>query len=117
MAPDVVLQDFKQNRPPDRRMDDAVQDRPVPHAGGCGAEDAPAQSGTIERAAAPGGSGVCRIGCIGVFRFSGEEEVGCCGCEVLDNGVVAAGAGLDDLAGEEVGVDDWEGVGGLGEEV
>lgn len=97
-------------------MYDAIQDRTVPHAGGRGAEDAPAQSGTIERAAAAGSSGVFRIDWIQAFRFGGEEEVGCCGCEMLDNGIVTAGAWLDDLAGEEVGVDDRQGVWWLGEE-
>lgn len=47
-------------------MYDAVQDRPVPHSGGCRAEDAPAQSGTVEGAAAAGGSGKGRIACMGV---------------------------------------------------
>ena len=34
-----------------------------------------------------------------------------------EDAIVAAGTGFDDFAGEEVGVDDWEGVGGLAEEV
>lgn len=35
---------------------------------------------------------------------------------MLEDGAIARGAGLDDLAGEEVGIDDGEGVGGLGED-
>ena len=46
----------------------------------------------------------------------GEQQVRRGGGEVADDGCVAGRAGLDDLAGEEVGVDDGEGVGGLGEE-
>lgn len=46
----------------------------------------------------------------------GEEEVGRRGGEVVDDGGVARGAGLDDLARDEVGVDYGEGVGRFGEE-
>lgn len=46
----------------------------------------------------------------------GEEEVGRCGAEVGEDLRVGARAGLNDLAREEVGVDEGEGVGRGGEE-
>lgn len=45
-----------------------------------------------------------------------EEEIGCGGSEVIDDFAVGGCAGEDDFAGEEVGVDEGEGVGWRGED-
>ena len=50
------------------------------------------------------------------FVVGREEEVRGCGAEVGEDAAVAVGVGFDYLAGEEVGVDEGEGVGGGGEE-
>lgn len=94
-------------------MHDGVQDGAVAFGGGVVAEDAAAEGGPVEGAAeaiwAVRAGGFVGGGC-------GQEEVRGGGGEVRDDAVVAGRAGLDDLAGEEVGVDDGEVVGGLGEE-
>ena len=114
-------------------MYDAVEDEAVFFAGGGVAEDAAAEGGAVEGKAGGGGFAVAfaiavsiGVGVVGGARGfgggcgvggrSGEEQVRRCGGEVGEDGGVAGGAWLDDFSGEEVGVDDREGVGGLGEE-
>lgn len=92
-------------------MHDGVEDGAVALGGRVVAEDAAAERGAVERATFAGGPALAagRVG-------RREEEVGRRGGEVRDDAVVARGAGPDDLAGEQVGVDDGEVVGGFGEE-
>ncbi len=92
-------------------MHDGVEDGAVAFRGRVVAEDAPAERGPVEGAAFARGPALAAA-LVGGW----EEEVGCCGGEVRDDAVVAGGAGLDDFAGEQVGVDDGEVVGWLGEE-
>lgn len=80
-------------------MHDAVELLAVALAVFASAEHAAAQCGPVKRLAG-------RI----------EKEVRRRGEEVLNNSVVSGRARLDDLAGDEVGVDDGEGVGWLAEE-
>ena len=68
------------------------------------AEDAPAERGAIEGSA------------FAIVRGLGQEQVGCCGTEVREDFAVPSCAWLDYLAGQEVGVDDWKGMWGLGKE-
>ena len=92
-------------------MHDPIQDHPIAAPGVAIAKDAPTQRGAVERAALAVGA----VG--GEVGGGGEEQVRGCGGEVREDAGVGGGAGGDDLAGEEIGVDDGEGVGGLAEEV
>lgn len=47
-----------------------------------------------------------------IVIFVGKEEIRCRRPEILDDGFVPGGSWLDDAAGEGVGVDYGEGVGG-----
>lgn len=47
----------------------------------------------------------------------GEEQVGGGGEKVVENLVIARGAGLDDLAREDVGIDDGQIVGRFAENI
>lgn len=85
-------------------MNDLVKDHAVAFPFLGGAEDATAQRGPVEW---PPCGVVLAYGVIGW-----EEEIGRAGPEVVDDCLVAGGAGFDDFAGEEVGVDDGEGVRG-----
>lgn len=92
-------------------MHDAIERGAIASAAVAVAEDATAQGGAVERSAVAVGAG------FGEGVRGGEEEVGGRRGEVGEDASVGARAGFDDLAGEDVGVDDGEGVGGLAEEV
>ena len=75
------------------------------------AENSSAQHGAVERAA------FAVDAVFGEVIGCGQEQVWGCGGEVREDAVVAGGAGFDDFAGEDVGVDDGEGVRGFAEDL
>lgn len=83
-------------------MNNPIQDLPISYSFSFVSEHASAQRSSIERSAT---ACICGGG-------GGEEEVGRCGAEVGEDFFVGGGAGADCAAGEEVGVDYGEGVGG-----
>lgn len=91
-------------------MHNAIQHLPIPLFLLAVTEDATAQDSAVEFA---GGVGADADGDGGVERL---QEVWGGGAEVFEDLGVAVGAGEDDAAGEEVGVDDGEVVGGGVEE-
>lgn len=94
-------------------MNNPVQRRPVSLALRAIAKDAAAEGGAIQRAA-QAGRPVMAVVAFG--RGGREQQVRGGGGEVCEDGGVAGGAGLDDAAGEDIGVDDGEGVGRGGQE-
>ena len=72
------------------------------------AEYPPPERGAIQRASLSVRSVLRHVVRGKVVIVGGDEEVGRGGAEVFDDSGVACCAGLDDLAGEEVGVDDGE---------
>lgn len=110
MAPDEVVEDGFRHGDPHHRVHDAVQHGSVPPSGVVGAEDAAAEGSAVD---VPGAVGAEAKG-----RGWGEglEEVRGRGGEFAEDLVVGVGSGEDGLAGEEVGVDDGEVVGGAVEE-
>ena len=88
-------------------MYDFIQHRAVLDSLGVGTKDPPPESGAVD---------------VGnpSFGVGWEEELGCAGAKVTDDGFVAAfteaGSGVDGAAGEAVGVDDGQREGRRGED-
>lgn len=110
MAPDEVVEDGFRHGDAHHRVHDAVEHGSVPPSGVVGAEDAAAEGGAVDGPGAVGAEAERGGG------GEGLEEVRGRGCEFSEDLVVGVGSGEDGLAGEEVGVDDGEVVGGGVEE-
>lgn len=110
VAPDEIVEDRLRHGDPHHRVHDAVEHGSVPPSGVVGAKDAAAESGAVDL---PGAVGAEAKGGGGREGF---EEVRGRGGEFAEDLVVGVGPGEDGLAGEEVGVDDGEVVGGGVEE-
>lgn len=132
-AGEVVVEEVAEHEEADAGVDEAVEIGAVAEAGGGGAEDAAAEGGAVDGPTSPSSSVFSslrffRVGIIGgpaalifvllwVVVGVREQEIRGRGTEVGDDAVVARGAWFDDLAGEDVGVDDGEVVGGGAEDV
>lgn len=102
MSANIIVEEGFVDFPPDGGVYDLVENHAVAFALlGC-AEDAAAEGRSVQGSARTGG----------IIGGGWEKEIRSAGAEVVDDCFVARCSWFDDLAGEEVGVDDGDGVGG-----